>query len=669
MQRKHCALECGEVRCLHFFGSSPSSSTSPPVAGRAGMSGSMPAIGRLSGTPPIHGNHFDHFQTCPAVSYPKHSEICTDLQCSSAGQVCLSCGWGPNSTNLAACCEKDDMPLPDKRGRYPCERQYVTTTAGIFCKFGCCTTGSTVCGDGCCKPGDSGATHNCGRSLPTRHGKGRKPCCVVEGSSPSKQEESGCCIRGDGLNCLQNETPCCLWTQGNERAQDPDPHSPCQPKNCSLYQACAHGEGYDCTEHGQRICCLRPGGARAVSEADPCQPQEVDCQNRWTKCSHGVGSECSRNVGSACCLPPNNSSSNPCQEDCRNYTVPSLFQHWWFWIGPSILLMIFMLIPLVRWRRRRAREVTQPANCQVDRPDRPPALVICNSKYEGNFDPLPWAMKDGESICRMLDKLGFHVIECNNLSESELHQSTQRLVTELQQGEFKTPVVPIYYAGHGTEVAGTQFLVPISAKDYSDPLISLDSLMECPAKAYLEDGSQIKPLYFCILDACRSQPRSQADRIKLAAAAASKKKQAVRRKQNLKPDFVILNACEAANWAQQCPDTGHGFLTKAFLHHGWREMPLSLLLETLMQQVEQETLQRATYQQKPELTKNCSTLHTRFLGPKMTLDVSSRSTSASCIDVSSLCSGSRGERSEGPAVMTSAMQALLSAPAESAPTG
>ena len=275
-------------------------------------------------------------------------------------------------------------------------------------------------------------------------------------------------------------------------------------------------------------------------------------------------------------------------------------------------------------------------------------------------------MKDGESICRMLDKLGFHVIECNNLSESELLQSTQRLVTELQQGEFTTPVVPIYYAGHGIEVAGTQFLVPISAKDYSDTLISLESLMECPARAYLEDGSQIKPLYFCILDACRSQPRSQADRIKCAEAAASKRKQAVRRKQNLKPDFVILHACEAAHWAQQCPDTGHGFLTKAFLHHGWREMPLSLLLETLMQQVKQETLQRATYQQKPELITACSTLQTRFLGPKMTLDVSSRSTSASCIDVSSLCSGSRGE---GPAVMTSAMQALLSAPAESAPTG
>ena len=637
----------------------------PPRKGGSGLKG-MPGRVRSSGTRPIHGNAFDTHQTCPAIAYPhKHSEICTDSQCSKEGQVCLPCGWGPNSTNLAACCGKDQLPQPDERGRYPCMRHYVSSSKGLSCKFDCCASGSVVCGDGCCKPGDHGYPHKCGRTLTTpRHGKGGKPCCVVAGASPSKQEESGCCIRGQGINCLKHETPCCLWVQGDEHRYNSDPHSPCQQSNCSLYQPCPHGEGYDCRFHGQSICCLRPGGSRAVSEVDPCQQQEADCQGRWKTCLHGVGSDCSKNM-EACCLPVSNSSSNPCQADCKNYHVQSFLQSWWFWtVVASFIFISIAVFVVVCWlvRRRPARQVENSFQCK------PPALVIDISEYEGgDFEPLPSARKDGEAVWNMLDRLGYSVIHCSNASLSEINHATQRLVTALKDIKVENPIIPIYYAGHGTEAAGTQFLIPKDAKRYSDQPISLDSLMECPAKAYLESGSSVKPLFFIVLDTCRFQPPNEEDRTSLGKQAAKVRKKAVVHKQRLKPEFVIIHACEPGGWAQPCNTSHHGLLTKAFLENGFHEIPLSDLLERMKKQVEEETTteyggqRQYVYVQIPQHTINASNLKDRYLGPSM--GSTSRATSMSCIDLSNLSCGSSGSRcgrgEQSPSLMTSAMNASL----------
>ena len=80
---------------------------------------------------PVHGSDFESRTTCPAAEYPKHHKICMDVQyCIKSGQKCLSCGWGPDQTNVAACCEQEQLPLPTRKGRYPCARQPVVTENG-----------------------------------------------------------------------------------------------------------------------------------------------------------------------------------------------------------------------------------------------------------------------------------------------------------------------------------------------------------------------------------------------------------------------------------------------------------------------------------------------------------------------------------------------------------
>jgi len=327
-----------------------------------------------------------------------------------------------------------------------------------------------------------------------------------------------------------------------------------------------------------------------------------------------------------------------------------------------VALISISAFAVVYWlvRRRRARQPTVANSLQC----KPPALVIYNSEYEGPDVPLPSARKDGVAVWNMLQTMGFAAIECNNTSFYGINEATQRLVTALKEIDCKNPIVPIYYAGHGIEAAGTQFLIPSDAKGYSDQPISLDSLMECPAKAYLESGSSVKPLFFIVLDTCRFQPEVEKDRRRLAEEAAKVRKEAAVRKQRLKPEFVIIHACEPGGRAQHCSTSHHGLLTKAFLANAWREIPLSELLKRMKEQVEEETTpehgghRQYPYVQIPQHTITASNLEDRYLGPSM--GNTSRSTSMSCID---LCSGSsvsrcgRGEHS--PSLMTSAMNASL----------
>jgi len=287
--------------------------------------------------------------------------------------------------------------------------------------------------------------------------------------------------------------------------------------------------------------------------------------------------------------------------------------------------------------------------------------VIYNSEYEGPDVPLPSARKDGVEVWNMLVTMGFAPIECNNTSFYGINAATQRLVEDLKKIECKNPIVPIYYAGHGIEAAGTQFLIPSDARDQP---ISLDSLMECPAKAYLESGSSVKPLFFIVLDTCRFQPPNEEDRRRLAEKAAKVRKEAAVRKQRLKPEFVIIHACEPGGRAQHCNTSHHGLLTKAFLANAWREIPLSELLKRMKEQVEEETTReygahrQYPYVQIPQQTITASNLEDRYLGPSM--GNTSRSTSMSCIDLCSGSSESRCGRSEqSPSLMTSAMNASL----------
>src|SRR5215470_3381842 len=127
------------------------------------------------------------------------------------------------------------------------------------------------------------------------------------------------------------------------------------------------------------------------------------------------------------------------------------------------------------------------------------ALVIGNSGYQ-HAPALPNPSRDAKAMVAMFEKGGFSVVtaqyDAGNLQ-------FKRVIRQFEDAAADADIAVIYYAGHGIEVHGTNYLVPIDARlasdrDADDEAITLDRLVEAA------DGA--KRLRLVILDACRDNP-------------------------------------------------------------------------------------------------------------------------------------------------------------------
>ncbi len=127
------------------------------------------------------------------------------------------------------------------------------------------------------------------------------------------------------------------------------------------------------------------------------------------------------------------------------------------------------------------------------------ALVIGNSTYK-NVTQLPNPARDAASVAAMLKKAGFDVVEQKlNLTNATM----RRALREFSRIALHADIAVVYYAGHGIEFDGTNYLIPIDAElasdvDVEDETISLDRITRM-----LEP---VRRLRLIILDACRENP-------------------------------------------------------------------------------------------------------------------------------------------------------------------
>jgi uncharacterized caspase-like protein len=131
--------------------------------------------------------------------------------------------------------------------------------------------------------------------------------------------------------------------------------------------------------------------------------------------------------------------------------------------------------------------------------DRRVALIIGNSAYQ-NAPALPNPVRDAQAITDMFRKAGFDVVTA--LNDVGIVQF-RRALRQFEDQAADSDIAVIYYAGHGIEIHGSNYLIPIDAKlasdrDADDEAITLDRLGESV------DGA--KRLRLIILDACRDNP-------------------------------------------------------------------------------------------------------------------------------------------------------------------
>jgi Tfp pilus assembly protein PilF len=142
------------------------------------------------------------------------------------------------------------------------------------------------------------------------------------------------------------------------------------------------------------------------------------------------------------------------------------------------------------------------------------ALVIGNSAYS-NVPVLDNPQKDAKAIAASLRNIGFDdVTLANDATREKLLNSLRTFADEAEKADWAM----VYYAGHGMEVGGVNYLVPVDAKLAVDRDIQFEAV---PLEQVLAAVDTAKKLKLVVLDACRDNPFSPRKTAAPGAAAAS----------------------------------------------------------------------------------------------------------------------------------------------------
>ncbi|WP_170755864.1 caspase family protein [Ruegeria lacuscaerulensis] len=130
------------------------------------------------------------------------------------------------------------------------------------------------------------------------------------------------------------------------------------------------------------------------------------------------------------------------------------------------------------------------------------ALVIGNSAY-ASVSPLDNPVNDATLISAKLKGLGFDVRNLTDSTQIEMKRAIAQFGRDLRQGG-EDAVGLFYYAGHGVQSFGSNYLLPVDIS-LSDPA-DLD-LMAVEARSVLHQmASAHNKTNIVILDACRNNP-------------------------------------------------------------------------------------------------------------------------------------------------------------------
>ena len=126
------------------------------------------------------------------------------------------------------------------------------------------------------------------------------------------------------------------------------------------------------------------------------------------------------------------------------------------------------------------------------------ALVIGNGAYE-KVPYLANPGNDAADVGAALGRLGFEVRRLTNADQAVLREGLRNFTRAASAAE----VAVVFYAGHGIEVDGRNFLVPVDAKLDSDQDVEFETV---PLDLVMCSVERARGLRLVILDACRNNP-------------------------------------------------------------------------------------------------------------------------------------------------------------------
>ncbi len=228
-----------------------------------------------------------------------------------------------------------------------------------------------------------------------------------------------------------------------------------------------------------------------------------------------------------------------------------------------------------------------PAPVPTLREEKRVALVIGNSTYRYAPEILNPA-NDSQDAANALRKLGFEVIEGQDLDYQSIRDAVRKFSDEIKDADMTL----FYYAGHGVQVSGKNYLVPIDAQLQNAGNLDIDTInLETILRAM-----QTEPrTNIVILDACRDNPFTRSLKRSLSASRA------VSVGTGLAPidtqgGTLVVFATDPGNVALDGTGTRNSPFTQALLKH--LSTP-ELEVETLMKRVRRDVVEGTNGKQTP----------------------------------------------------------------------
>jgi hypothetical protein len=130
------------------------------------------------------------------------------------------------------------------------------------------------------------------------------------------------------------------------------------------------------------------------------------------------------------------------------------------------------------------------------------ALVIGNAAY-ANATLLRNSRNDADDISDQLRRLGFEVIDGRDLDGRGMRAALARFAQKLRG----TDAALFYYSGHGLQIEGQNYLVPVDAQVDPDSIVTFDLVK---LEDVIEALGYTSGTRLMVLDACRTNPFAKA---------------------------------------------------------------------------------------------------------------------------------------------------------------
>lgn len=210
------------------------------------------------------------------------------------------------------------------------------------------------------------------------------------------------------------------------------------------------------------------------------------------------------------------------------------------------------------------------------------ALVIGNSDYQ-HVDRLPNPVNDAEAIRDTFARLDFQVTLKTDLGKAALEQE----LADFSDKASGADIAVVFYAGHGMEMNGENYLIPVDARLRSDNRVKFETVSLNDILSSIEG---VKGLKLVLLDACRNNPFSAGMKRSLVTRSIGRGLAKV----ETNPGVLVSYAAAAGTTAEDGNEK-HSPYTTALLDHLEKPgLELSLMFRQIADQVQQRTEGRQT---------------------------------------------------------------------------